>query len=249
MTKGFDLQDRIQRYNKTEDPYKRCLIYGFAGSGKTHFAGTWPNPFFIDTDRGGLTLRNQDIPYVTIEKGERAYDIITSIFKALKEGAAPFDELQPKTLVIDSVTALGEMMLYETMKFPAPGQLPKDPTKSKPEWDHYNALGARLQDIFTLAKDLPCNVVVTAGVKLERDEILGSFIGKPQIVGGYRTQIAHDFDEEYYLHSEGEGEKAKYYLFPYSWKYFEGKSRWGFKQRIENPTYEKLYTAKTSNAG
>ena len=93
------------------------------------------------------------------------------------------------------------------------------------------------------AQDIGLNVVATCGVKLERDEIRGTFVGKPNIVGGYRDVVAHDFDEVYYMTVVNAGKKWKYLTYTRKYSYFEAKSRTKLPSELEDITYEKLAKA------
>ena len=91
------------------------------------------------------------------------------------------------------------------------------------------------------AQDLKINVVVTCASKLEKDEVLGTFIGKPNIVGGYRDIVFHDFDEVYFMDTDTTKEGTKYWTFSSKYRYYEAKSRSGQKPKVESATYEKLF--------
>lgn len=230
-------------YYDTQDTTKvRALVYGPTGVGKTTFAGTFPKPFFIDSDKGGLTLKSKNIPFVPLVHGDKAYAKVVDILQAIKQQQAPFDKLDVKTIVFDSLTSLMDMFIYEAMKYPQPGKLSRDPVNTKPEWDDYAAIGSRMKDIMLRCKDLNLHVVALSGEKLEKDELRGTFVGQPNITGSYRNVIGHDFDEVYYMSVEGTGEKLKHYLFTSKFKYYEAKSRMDLQtDKFESPTFDKLY--------
>jgi len=244
MSKLDDWASKIGYYNETEINKVRLLVYGDTGSGKTTLAGTFPHPFFIDTDRGGRTLKAKHIPHIKLERGERTYDTVMDILRRLKEGTQPFDKLEVKTLVFDSVTSLADHLLCAIMLYPRkPGQLKRNPNLEKPEWDDYMVLQNQLKDIMTTAQDLDINIVGTCGEKLERDEVRGTFVGKPAIVGGYRDAIGYAFDEYYHMAVEGSGEKVKYVVHTVKHLYYTAKSRDGMPAKIEDPTHAKLFRA------
>jgi len=238
-----DWASEIGYYNEAAKDHVRLLVYGESGAGKTTFAGTFPSPFVLDSDKGGRTLKDKTIPFLPLHRGDRVFEICSNVLLKLEKKESPFDELKVETLVFDSLTSLADMLMVEAMRYPAPGHSPKDPNRVKPEWDHYSMIQNRMKHLMKYAQDLGLNVVGTAGIKLERDEVLGSFVGKPNIIGGYRDLIAHDFDEVYYLDCEEQsGEKPpKYVAHTTKYRYFEAKSRDGIKDRVEDPTYLKLY--------
>ncbi len=217
-------------------------VYGPTGVGKTHFAGTFPKPFFIDTDRGLRTLKNFHHPYFSIKKGTKAYQQIMSILTALAEKSAPFDKMEVETIVIDSLTELANFLLAESMRFPAS---PKEESRriedEKPQWDDYSKLASRLDTIVKRCKDLGLNFVATAGRKIDKDEMTGEFLGLPNIVGGYRDIVGHQFDEYFYLESTVKDDQTVYRAFTSKYKYYEAKSRDGRPRIILDPSYATLY--------
>ena len=119
----------------------RALFYGPTGCGKTTLAATFPNPFFIDTDKGGKVLNDQHIPFISLERGEKIYKPIIGILNKIKNNEKPFDEIKVETLVIDSLTALADLILVESMKYPQTSNMRvKDHLTEKPEYDHWNLL-------------------------------------------------------------------------------------------------------------
>ena len=233
----------IQYYDESHSPEEmklRILAYGAHGSGKTSLLSTFPRPFVIDLDRGGITLRKKHIPYVAISKGAGAYEKIASTLIALKKKAPPFDKLDVETVGIDSASALSQILLDEAIRSPRGARKPKDPLAQKAEFDDWSELKNKIMGIMQYAKELPYNVVVTAGQRLDQDEATGAWLGQPLVEGGYRSIIGHDFDEVYYLATTGSGKSVKYNLYTARYQYFDAKSRLGLPAVIEDPSYEKI---------
>jgi len=235
--------DEVNFYDQVAKEHIRLLLYGEAGSGKTTFAGTFPRPFFLDSDKGGRTLKDKKIPFLALRRGDRVFDICYNVLTRIEKKEPPFDKLEIDTIVFDSLTSLADMLIVESMVYPSPGSPPQNPDIVKASWDNYSQLQNRLKHLLKYSQDLGLNVVATAGVKLERDEILGSFIGKPNIVGGYRDLVSHDFDSVFYLEcvDVGRGKPPKYVAHTSKYRYFEAKSRDGMMGVIESPAYERLW--------
>lgn len=223
----------------------RVLVYGEPGAGKTHFAGTFPKPLFIDADRGLRTLKGFHHPYVPLTLGGRTYKEIMEILRAVRDKQEPFDGMEIQTIVLDSLTEIASMLVNESMQYPtivggkATGS--RKITDEKPQWDDYSRIAGRLDSIMLTCRDMGMNMVATAGVKIEKDENSGGIIAGPNIVGGYRHVIGHKFDEFFYMEPKEEKGKSIYYAYTSKFRYFAAKSRDGRAGRIENPDYKTLY--------
>jgi hypothetical protein len=238
--------NEIGYYDNTDYETRRILLYGDSGAGKTHFIGTCPDPFVIDIDRGGRTLRKLKIPFILIERKAtyRVFERIMEVIQAVKGKNPPFDKIDPprQTLAIDSVTALADCLLADHMLHPSnPKTPPSDPDKIKASWENYGVVQNRLKTIIKFCQDIGLNLVCTAGTKLEKDEVLGTFVGKPNIVGGYRDLIHYDFDEVYFLDNQVSKDSKEYSLYTARYRYFEGKTREGLQYKYTDPSWDKLF--------
>jgi hypothetical protein len=217
-------------------------VYGPTGVGKTHFAGTFPDPFFIDTDRGLRTLKGKHFPFYAVKKGTKAYKQILAILGDLAERNPPFDTIPVRTIVIDSLTELATYLLAESMRYPDDARKePRNIEDEKPEWDDYSKLASRLDTIVNRCRDLNLNFVATAGRKIDKDEFTGEFLGLPNITGGFRDIVGHKFDEYFYLESTVKDDATVYKAYTAKHKYYEAKSRDGRPRVIINPSYDTLY--------
>jgi hypothetical protein len=236
-----DWASNIEYTNSVGDDKVRALVYGRAGVGKTVFSSTFPSPFIIDADKGLRSVREKEIPHVAVNRGERVFAVTMDILRSLRKGEGPFGGIEVKTLVIDSITAFADMLLYESMRFPVGNRPVKDPNNEKAEFDHWGELLNRLQHIVKYCRDMGLHVVATAGERLEKDDVRGSFVGHPDIPGQYRNKIAHEFDEVLYFETKISGKDVKYLCHTTPYLYYEGKSRTGLPPVIENPAFEKMY--------
>ena len=232
----------VQDYNPTAAVKTfRCLLYGGSGSGKTTLAGSFPKPFFIDTDRGMRSITVAGAKFLRLpETG--AFATMLAILTDVKNARGPFGPggkfADRQTIVIDSISALAdEYLMAEIMR-----ENKRDPQVENAQRDDYGRLKIALTQLGNLIKDISDthNVVVTALVEEEKDDLTGTLEGKPLMTGKYRDIIGAVFDEEYYLEDAEMMGKYDYKLYAARYKHFEAKSRLLKTKRHTNATYESL---------
>ena len=150
----------------------RILLIGDSGSGKTAFAGTTPKPFFADFDRGLATLAGHE--------DAQAKDFA-------KEGWEPFwSEVQLwrkqgpqygcETFVLDSLTTGADALMDAILarKGKAGGQ---------PDIADWGEAIRKVKELMGYLTTLDCNVIVTAHMSVEKDELTGALVRLPLIYG------------------------------------------------------------------
>ena len=244
--KALSWLDDLGYFDDETKQMQRVLEYGFSGSGKTHFLGTWPGVCVIDTDKGGRTLRKMHVPFIPCyeSKGiiDRVFAIINSalarsVLTDPTTGDVLLDWTKIETIGLDSITAFSNAALADLMLGAG-----KDPLETKAGYDEYGKLlnvqvelGKRLKRLSSIY-----NIIVTALPDINKDENLGTMMGGPLLVGSYRNTIMGDYDEVYYLEAEPQKDEKKFVLYTSKKQFFDAKSRNGLPYRIESPTYEKL---------
>ena len=237
--------DRIKYTTKDKgDPHIRVLLYGEMGSGKTTAAATFPHPFIINTDKGLKTLQGRDIPYIDIVREEKVYQTILQILLALRKDRNALG-FPVETIVIDGFTSLGELLLDEIVRENRSIANWADSSgKDKALFDDYGMLRQRIWSIVTLLQDIPYHVVGTAWTTIEKDEITGRIIGRPDLVGKMRESLGGYFDEYYYMvcRQGRTGEPAYVYeAYTKPYQFYQARTRLAkLPPIIQNLTYDKI---------
>lgn len=238
--------------------YKKTLVLGKAGTGKSTFASTFPGWLFLDFDKNMRVIPDQQrrlshrIPF---NRGDDIESMVKDILQAYQQKDGPFASNEKwsdvQTIVIDSIHKMSDWMMFYIVK----NILKKNPKKDKPGFEGYNLLKTSWSEIVELLKDMPCNIVALSGVKTYEKENEGTIEVQPMLDGSYKDLIAHEFGEVYYFDREvkGFGDKASIQYVGYSNVYknismlksthkFDDGS--GIPYKFENPSYNNLYNKK-----
>jgi len=205
----------------------RVLLAGGPKTGKTRFAASFPNPVFIDTDRGMKSIAKPRPPAFVISRREptsgpdelTSYRDVRDIISNLIYKDGPYwDALQsigyePKTLVLDSLSSLSDICEVEIIADPA---VLGSKTEAKTHGEalqlaDYNIIQRRIFGILDLARQLPINFVVTTGVTFTQDD-KGILREQPNLTGNkLGPSVPHFFDDVFYMYQEREGNEILYY--------------------------------------
>lgn len=104
----------------SEGRSQKFFLYGLPGSGKTHFAGTFPNPVFV-TPEASLnelhTLALDNIPVVPFKNIQEFADVVIEVVDTVLR-RKPIGGYIPQTLVLDNLTELQNMIEHEVLGDP-----------------------------------------------------------------------------------------------------------------------------------
>lgn len=241
----------------------RLLIVGLTKTGKTYFSGTAPSPFIIDTDGSlnGLPEDKENIPYLSLRVGTAVgrnwtlsvngtnqedfnpFYLIDELLRELGENNCKIEDYKVQTIVFDGLTSLADLFMFECLLDKKIGQsssvkdASRNPLTQKATFDEYLALEARLSLLFTKVDDLGLNIIATAGLKMDRDEVSGTIQCFPDILGGFRHDVGHRFDGAVILSNE----KLKHFMHIGEYaKFIGGIRRWHGPDKIESPTWDKI---------
>ena len=239
----------MARTSTMKNKAKRVLLYGPSGSGKTYFAGTFPNPVFIDLDDGMLTLKHKDVEYYTIDEkstlDKDAIKILGTKYAEKNNGylksIAMLEHFlntldNNATLVLDSLSIFTDYALKHVL----------DAASQKtPRIQDWGAAQKLIENNISLFREGQCHIVVTAHEEFNKDDDSGIISWLPMTIGKLRTKLPLYFDEVYHTYAEkGKGsEKGKmiYGLETSPTRRTTAKSRCNLVGNIEFPEFSTLY--------
>ena len=173
----------------------KVLVYGEAGSGKTRLAATAPRPILISAEAGLLSLREQDIPVITVSTFEDLNDAYAWCTQSAE--AANFD-----TIGLDSITEIAEVILSAAKK------LAKDPRQA------YGEMQEKMTTLIKAFRDISGkHVYMSAKMEPQKDEMSGIVKYMPAMPGTkLGPQLPYLFDEVYRL-GIGKADDGSFYRF------------------------------------
>lgn len=141
----------------------KCLVYGQAGAGKTTLASSMPDPIIISAEGGLLSIKDAGLPYIEVSSMETLREAF--------EYVAGADGQQYKSVVLDSISEIGEVVLIHEKSVNKDGRAA------------YGEMAAQMTSIIRAFRDLPGkNVLMTAKVEKAQDES-GRILYSPSMPG------------------------------------------------------------------
>ncbi len=189
----------ILKTKDIKDPKVDALVYGRAGTGKTLLGGTFPNPIFVDTDNGLLSLRKKDVAFISCHRKDGG-----TWWNEVREATKLALDSNYESVIIDSFPLVCEAML---------ASICSQNRKTKPTFDEWVALWNGTQEYIAMVRASTKNSLFICGEQFERNEITGQVWCLPALQGQARTKVDHLFDEIYHAETEMvSGKPAKYSL-------------------------------------
>lgn len=141
----------------------RIMLYGANGSGKTHFAGTFPRPVFIVPDLGAnemRTLADEEFPKVSFSKISECAAQTLELCRTIKADkfVGPY---KPRTIVIDNLSTMQTLFEYELKDVAI---APSD--KHKMSWDDWAVIRHNVYQMLVLLHKLPVHIIWVAHAKI-----------------------------------------------------------------------------------
>lgn len=203
----------------------KALIYGRSGAGKTFMARTAPSPIVLSAESGLLSLRDVEIPVISIKVLKDLYDVHAWLTHA-------HEARQYWTIYIDSISEIAEVVLANAKK------TSKDPRQA------YGQLIEESMAAFRAYRDLPMrHVVMLAKQELVQDEVSKITLYGPSMPGSkLGPALPYLFDEVFRL-GIGQGPDGKPYRFlqTHPDMQYDAKDRSGKLDPIEPPDITHIF--------
>lgn len=190
-----------------------AIVYGSAGSGKTHLLGTLNEPVLIfDFERGVQSLRNKKITYFDMTEdfdGNYVKDVdrhalLLKALHSLKTGKLL--EKDVKWIAIDSLTELAENII----KFERVEER-KRAERTNENINGFNVWGNYIEKVIDLIKGLrdmsKYNIIITALATKHKDDSTGIESLTAALQGNVKDRIPAIYDQVLYLHREENDER------------------------------------------
>lgn len=158
----------------------KVLVYGNAGAGKTYLCSTLPKVLIVSAESGLLTLRNHNLPYITVKSSQDLADVYRYITES--DEAKQFE-----SIALDSVSEIAEVCLSEYKESEKDGR------------QAYMKMQEDVVKILRSFRDIEKNVYFSA--KMERTEDAdGNLYYAPSFPGkNLTTNVSYFFDEVFAL--------------------------------------------------
>lgn len=129
---------------------RKCTVLSFGdnGSGKTHFAATWPHPYFVVpaiASNEMKTVAGYNLPCMTFETMDDFKQGMKAIATGMKSG-----KIQCKTLIIDNLTTM--QMVFES-------ELKETKNVDKLEWEQWGKFKNYFVNVMKTLHGWPCHVI------------------------------------------------------------------------------------------
>lgn len=182
--------------------FRKVLIYGDAGTGKTCFAASFPTPIEIwDFDNKASSIVNYYNGDKRLEQIEvKQYGHLQNGPK-IKAWEADYAKLHDKvksgeikTVILDSLTTFASALLQHYI---VTQTSIKRAIVGINALQDYQLLDAHLTQIITSILGLNCNVVMTGHLTMEKDEATGAIQRVPLMSGKFAYKLPIFFEEVY----------------------------------------------------
>lgn len=196
----------------------KLLLYGDSGAGKTSLIASMPGPVHIaDFDGKVLSaaeflrkknpeqLKQVTYENYTLQATTRlpAEQFSFDMGQAKKENPFPY-----KTIGLDSLTTFSDESMKYLIHVNPSSVIKRMLTKGvqMPVLQDYQMIRIWFKQVITALLALPCNVVVTAHIQMDKDELTGQIVRSPMLSGKLSRELPIYFGEVWRAYRDDKGE-------------------------------------------
>ncbi|MDB4261310.1 ATP-binding protein [bacterium] len=226
---------------KLEDQPIRCVIFGPAGSGKTHLMREFPKPLVLYDFDGKyeplIGVKGITVKSFYVERPNECKQAWLDFWSEYKKDKK---DKTIKTQVFDSLTSLDYIIWNACISM-----IGKDPEVKKTYQAFtlplYGDLKGAYETLFSSFKGSDKNVLVLAHETTMTDDEGKLLSISPLLSGSMKDRISAIFKDTWYLEVKGSGTSMKRILHYQRYKFRTCSSvMMNGSGSIENPTYEKI---------
>lgn len=197
----------------------KCLVFGEAGTGKTHLCGTAPSPLIISAEAGLLTLRHKKIPVISVNEIGQVREALNWCMRDAKTHGI-------ETICLDSISEITEKCLAD------------EKARSKDPRQAYGAMSEEIVELVKKFRDLSgFHIIMTAKATSVKDPISGLEKAAPTAPGKQvGPALPYLFDEVFYSYSDKDQNGKRYWALRTQASFnVVAKDRSGVLDEIEYP--------------
>jgi hypothetical protein len=202
------------------------LSYGPPGSGKTRFAATMPDPYFISLDGGlkGLAVLGLKIPYVAVE----TYSDMVQVINEIKIGKRAVGR---KSIIFDHLSEATDPIVRDVLG---------ETSKKRMDLNTWGIAVDKLKYLVKSFVDLNTkfHINMIAHEQVEKDEIRGEIMGTPATIGKFAQSIGGMFNLFLYHQQNAQHVAGKqvptFKIHTVSYGFFKAKDQLGVLDTIED---------------
>lgn len=210
-------------------PPKRItvLAYGASGSGKTHFAGTFPKPLFLDMRGGLMTIRAKKVKFI------RPKSYADMLLPSIAENVEPYE-----TIVFDHMTEAARLLMVQALMMSG---------RERPQLQDWQLVIERMRRLvvaYTSDDTLPDkHILFVCEDQIDKNDETGEVLVTPDVPGKFARQIGSWFDCIFHLRNCYNSEtktKGRWMLTEPEGMY-PAKDRTGCLSKLEVPDFEIIW--------